>query len=91
MPIKELVRYTFDAMQAWARERNVERQQGETPLEFARRLGDEYPVLEADVRRLTSLYARAVYDYSPLPAASLEVVRPFWQRLEAMVRQPMSA
>jgi hypothetical protein len=90
-PIKELVRYTFDALQAWARERNVERQQGETPLEFGRRLREAFPALQADVRRLTSLYARAVYDYSPLPGASLEVVRQFWQQLEAAARQPVSA
>ncbi len=64
-PIKEVVRYTFAALQAWAREHSVERRPEETPLEFAARLGEEFPALEADVRRFAGLYARAVYDYGP--------------------------
>ena len=90
-PIKEVVRYTFDALQAWAREHGLERGPEETPLEFAARLGEEFPVLEADVRRFAILYARAVYDYSPLPAVAAEQVRRFWERLEAAAEQPMSA
>ena len=35
----ELVRYSFDAMNAWAFERGHGRRPGETPLEFAERLG----------------------------------------------------
>ena len=37
MAVPELVRYTFAAVQAWARERDLGRQPGETPLEFAER------------------------------------------------------
>ena len=57
MPIKEVMRYTFAALQASARERNVERQPEETPLEFAQRLGEEFPALEAEINRFTNLYA----------------------------------
>ena len=89
-PAKEIVQYTFAALQAWAREHNVERRPGETPLEFAGRLGEEFPGLEADVQRFTILYACAVYDYSPLPANALDVVRAFWKRLETVADQPMS-
>jgi Domain of unknown function (DUF4129) len=87
LPIKEVVCYTFAALQAWARERNVERQPEETPLEFAKRLGEEFPGLETKVRRFTTLYARAVYDYSPLPGNSLEVVKELWKRLETAAEQ----
>ena len=89
-PVKEIVKFTFTALQAWAREHNVERRPGETPLEFAGRLGEEFPGLEADVLRFTILYARAVYDYGPLPANALDVVRQFWKRLETAAEQPMS-
>jgi hypothetical protein len=91
LPIKEVVRYTFAALQAWARERNMERRPEETPLEFAKRLGEEFPTLEEEVRRFTTLYARAAYDYSPLPGNSPEVVRQLWERLETAAEQPMSA
>jgi hypothetical protein len=88
LPIKEVVRYTFAALQVWAREHNVERRPEETPLEFAKRLGEEFPAVESEVRRFTTLYARAAYDYSPLPGNSPEVVRQLWERLETAAEQP---
>jgi len=91
MAIPELVRYTFAAAQAWARERDLGRQPGETPLEFAHRVGAEVPALEADLHRLAVLYARAVYARGGLPSDSIDVLRQFWQRLEAVIEQPLSA
>jgi hypothetical protein len=89
--VPELVRYTFAAAQAWARERDLGRQIGETPLEFAGRVGREVPALEADLQRLAVLYARAVYSRGALPGNSGEQLRQFWQRLETVVEQPLSA
>ncbi len=91
MAVPELIRYTFAAVQAWARERDLGRHPGETPLEFAERVGMEVPALEADLRRLANLYARAVYARGGLPGNSVEVLRQFWQRLEAVADQPLSA
>jgi hypothetical protein len=88
---QELLRYTFAALQAWAWEHDLGRQIGETPLEFADRLGGEIPALEAAVRRLAALYARATYGKEGMPANTVEVVRQFWQRLEQSVEQPLSA
>jgi len=58
---QELVSYSFDALQAWAREVHLERLPGETPLEFVARLGQEVPALEADAQRLAGLYVQAAY------------------------------
>jgi hypothetical protein len=91
MELPELIRYTFAAAQAWARERELGRQPGETPLEFADRVGAEVPALEADLERLALLYARAVYSRGGLPASSVEVLRQFWQKLETVAEQPLSA
>ncbi|HTU22824.1 MAG TPA: DUF4129 domain-containing protein, partial [Gemmataceae bacterium] len=91
MAMPELIRYTFAAVQAWARERDLGRQLGETPLEFAGRVGAEVPALEKDLERLAILYARAVYARGGVPADSLETLRQFWQRLEAVAEQPLSA
>jgi hypothetical protein len=91
MELPELIRYTFAAAQAWARERDLGRQPGETPLEFADRVGAEVPALEADLQRLALLYARAVYSRGGLPASSVELLRQFWQRLETVAEQPLSA
>ena len=58
---EELVCYSFDALQAWAREHGVERQPDETPLEFTERFCQETPGLETETRRLVGLYARVAY------------------------------
>jgi hypothetical protein len=91
MPTGQLLRYTFAALQAWAREANLGRLPGETPLEFAARIGGEVPPLEADVRQLTILYARAVYARGGLPGNTKDLVRTFWERLEAIAEHPLSA
>jgi hypothetical protein len=91
MAVSELIRYTFAAVQAWARERDLGRHPGETPLEFADRVGDEVPALETDLRRLAALYSRAVYARGGPPGNSVEVLRQFWQRLETVADQPLSA
>jgi hypothetical protein len=88
---QELVQYSFAALQAWAFERDLGRSPEETPLEFAYRLGQELPALEENARKLAILYARVVYARGSLPAASAAAVQQFWNQLEAMVEQPMSA
>jgi hypothetical protein len=89
--LRELIRFTFAALQAWAAERGVLRAIGETPLEFAARVGDEAPALAEDVERFVELYLRAEYSGSRLPAASANEVRRFWERLEQATEQPLSA
>jgi hypothetical protein len=87
----ELIRYSFDALQAWAWERDLGRQPGETPLEFAHRLGEEYAALDADARRLVSLYARLAYAPGAPAANCLDILRQFWQQLTDVSERPLSA
>jgi Domain of unknown function (DUF4129) len=87
----QVVRYSFEALQAWARERGLGRRPDETPLEFADRLGEEVPGLAAEVKRLAGLFARVSYARATLRANSLDELRQFWQRLDAVVEQPLSA
>jgi hypothetical protein len=86
-----LVRYSFEALQAFAFEHGLARQPDETPLEFTDRLGGELPALEADARRLAALYARAAYARGRLAEAAKDTVRQFWQALEAAPARPVSA
>jgi Domain of unknown function (DUF4129) len=82
MSVKDLLCYSFSALQAWARERGYPRQAGETPLEFVARLGDELPAMEAPARRLTNLFVRAVYAPEVLPKTCEELIEAFWEQLE---------
>ncbi len=91
MPVAELVRYSFSALQSWAWERDLARQPGETPLEFADRLGEGAPPLAREAQRLASLYARCVYARGGLPANARAVAERFWETLARATEQPLSA
>jgi hypothetical protein len=91
MSPEALVRYSFAALEAWAAERKVARQAGETPLEFAERLGGEYPAVEADVRRLTNLVAGLAYAREGIDPECREDLRQFWLTIVDAVERPMSA
>ncbi len=87
----ELVRYSFEALQAWAREREFGRRPEETPLEFADRLAVEVPGMEAETKRLAGLYARVAYARGSLTTSCLDLLRQFWERLETVEERPLSA
>jgi len=78
---EELVRYSFEALEAWAGDRDAPRQPDETPLEFAARLGDQFVWLRPDSRRLALLVARMAYAEGNLPADSRSTLEHFWERL----------
>jgi hypothetical protein len=87
----QVVRYSFEALQAWARERGLGRNPHETPLEFANRLGREVPALEEEVRRAAGLYVRVAYARANLKASTVAGLRSFWIRLRHVAEQPLSA
>jgi hypothetical protein len=91
MTNEQMVRYSFDAFQAWARERDLPRQTGETPLEFARRIGEDVPALDLPGRKLTNFYAQIAYARGSPGKACREPLRQFWQVLSEVVEKPMSA
>lgn len=79
---EEVIRYTFAALDAWATDRDCGRHPEETPREFAARLADAFPNLDADVRWFADLYAAAVYARGTLTAHCLPRVSSLWQQLE---------
>ncbi len=91
MPLADLVRYSFAALEAWARDRQMGRRKGETALELAARLGDELPALERDALRLAQLYAQVTYGVGNLPSAARAELKRFWETLERATAQPLSA
>lgn len=79
----ELVEYTFAAFDSWAWDRGRGREPGETPMEFAVRVGHEYDGLDEPGFRLANLYARVLYSRSPLPGDTLAALKEFWDQLES--------
>ncbi|HKI34477.1 MAG TPA: DUF4129 domain-containing protein [Gemmataceae bacterium] len=87
----ELVRYSFEALEAWAFEHDLPRMVDETPIEFADRVGRDVPALESEAKRLAALYARVLYAKGGLPSSWRAVVEQFWGKLESVAEQPLSA
>ncbi len=85
------MRYTFAAFEAWARERGLGREDGETPLEFVLRVSEEVPAVEDEAKSLADLFALAAYSADELPRSAPEKLRGTWERLGEPARQPASA
>jgi hypothetical protein len=85
MTAAELVRYSFEALEAWAAERDCGRSAQETPLEFTNRLADEVGLLGQEAQQLGILYARVLYARGALLADWRGALEEFWQKLEAEV------
>ncbi len=78
---EKLVRYTFEAMEAWARERHKGRTEEQTPLEFAQELGREYPTMGPDVQSLADLYSRVAYGRQKIRESCEDDLRHLWHCL----------
>ncbi len=77
----ELVRYSFEALEAWAREQGCARSPDQTPHEFAHQVGEREAGLAHGARMLASLYCRAAYAPGTLPPADLRPLGQFWRQL----------
>jgi len=82
----KLVRYTFEALEAWAREQVVERPPEQTPLEFAHELGRRVPELAKDVTQTAQLYVQIAYARSAPAKDSLEILERMWRRMSLGAR-----
>jgi len=78
---EELVRYSFEALQAWAKERELERPPDQTPIEFARRLGAYIPELAHEAVQLTRLYSRYAYAGRTPPDDCVNLLQTLWAKL----------
>jgi hypothetical protein len=90
-PPRQLLRYSFAALEAWARERRVDRGEAETAQEFVGRLAGEYPALAREAQALLRIYTLAEYSSLEAPAETEAILRAFWQRLSRATSAPLSA
>ena len=79
---EELVTYTFNALQVWAAERDLQRLPDQTPLEFAAKLGEATPAIGAEARIVALLYTRIAYaQHHPTPECLEDLAR-LWDAME---------
>jgi hypothetical protein len=81
MKPETLVVYTFQALEAWAREHGRPRGADETPLEFTSELAARFPELAAPLALAGRLYAHVAYATGPLSRSQVEELAGLWRRL----------
>ncbi len=77
----EMIRYTFEALQAWGFERHMPRSSSETPHEYVQRLATQTPYLQAEMLALAESYGLMAYAGGALPANYREPLRVLWGKL----------
>jgi phosphatidylglycerophosphate synthase len=84
MSERELTAYTFDALQAWARERGWGRPPEQTPVEFGHALARHIPDRSWEVLGTVRLYVRIAYGAGAATPGSVEVLERLWNGLLAV-------
>ena len=85
----ELVRYSYEAFEAWARENGFQRAPDQTPHEFALHVGAHVASVAQHARRLADLYCRVAYAPDTLPATSVKQLKPLWREMEDQKSLPV--
>ena len=77
----ELVRYTFEALQAWAFENNCGRTPDQTPMEFGQRMQLRRLKISSEAHEVSLLYAQVAYGGHRPDDASVAKLRKLWRKL----------
>jgi hypothetical protein len=77
----QLVRYSFEAFEAWARERGWPREPEQTPTEFARSIAAKDRTLSRPVLRLADMFNVSAYGQRSVPSDGVITLRQLWNRL----------
>lgn len=78
---RQIVVVTFQAFEAWMRERGSARERDETPDEFVRRIQSQPSTLSGPARRLADAYNRVVYGRGNAGEKDLEAAKQLWQTM----------
>jgi len=77
----ELVRYTFEALQAWAFENNCGRTPDQTPMEFGQKLQTRRMKISKEAHEVSLLYAEVAYGGLRPDNSSVATLQKLWRKL----------
>jgi hypothetical protein len=86
----ELIRYTFEAVEAWARERHCARESDQTPLEFAQAVASVEPGIAPGLQSLATLYSQLAYSSRTASSGSTQPIERLWRDLTQTAQQPVA-
>jgi hypothetical protein len=78
---EEIMIYSYEAVQVWAREQGIAPRPEETAREFCARLGEHQSELESHLHQLARLYAHAAYGKKLPSNSDLEPIKELWRQM----------
>ena len=87
-PPEQIVKYTFEALEAWGRQYGCPRQPDQTPHEFAQHVAAHHAPLARDAEYLADLYGQVAYASQRPAAEHVQTLARLWQTLKT---QPLQA
>jgi hypothetical protein len=78
IPPEQLVRYTFEAFEAWARDRGIARRADQTPHELVRLAVPPQTALSQEARRMVRLYNSLAYAGVKVPPKKAAQLQALW-------------
>ena len=75
----EIVRHTFEAMEAWGRERGMPRAEGETPEEYLSRLAFRFANVREELNRFSRVYNRLAYAAATVQTRDVQPLANLWK------------
>jgi hypothetical protein len=85
-PPSEIILYSYEAFQVWAKEQGTVARPEETAREFCVRAGEQNTELEPQLGELARLYAYAAYGGQLPPNSDLEPIRELWRLLPTIAK-----
>lgn len=79
----ELVRYTFEAFEAWSGDRGQVRTPDQTPQEFLRVAAPPQSPLHEEARRMVRLYSEAAYASGSVSRDAAATLRQLWHLMQS--------
>ncbi|CAB1077699.1 hypothetical protein D1AOALGA4SA_5484 [Olavius algarvensis Delta 1 endosymbiont] len=73
----------FTALRRWGRHSGFRQKPNETPLEYGRRLSQQFPLLKTEITLIIDMLHREVYGQTSLNPQQLSNIRQSWKRLHS--------
>jgi hypothetical protein len=85
-PPERVVRYTYEAFEAWSRDQQCSREPEQTVLEFAHATGQQYQPLATDVIQLATLYSQLAYAGVTVSQSAAMTLSGLWDKLNSLYK-----
>lgn len=90
-PPSEVVRYTFEAFEAWSRERSHPRSPDQTPMELVRQAIPADSPMQAEAQRLARLYNEAAFAPHAVTVEAVEKLATLWKLMSQAHQVPVES